>query len=150
MLTSEYCGAGKSRVLPWGWNEQNVCEQGEVDWHMGWLEWRQHRLPLIGFEAACGGHTPCGERARIVVLNALGDTGLRHLALLLQDIPRSCKLDSQLNYVDVPRAPLELAAGQVAEQVGRVPDLAALGRLVREAQLSAGAVRLAAVTDGAA
>jgi hypothetical protein len=37
----------------------------------------------------------------VVVLNALGDTGLRYLALLLQDIPRSCKLDSQLNYVDV-------------------------------------------------
>jgi hypothetical protein len=82
-------------------------------------------LPLIGFEAACGGQTPCGERARIVVLNALGDTGLRYLALLLQGIPRSCKLDSQLNYVDVPLAALELAAVQVGEQVARVPDLAA-------------------------
>ncbi|WP_296266207.1 MULTISPECIES: chemotaxis protein CheW [unclassified Pseudomonas] len=111
------------------------CERGAVDWHMGWLDWRQHRLPLIGFEAACGGHTPCGERARIVVLNALGDTGLRYLALLLQGIPRSCKLDSQLNYVDVPLASLELAAVQVAEQVVRVPDLAGLERLVRDAQL---------------
>ncbi len=62
------------------------------------IDWRQQRLPLIGFEAACGGETPCGERARVVVLNAF-DTGLRYLALLLQDIPRSCKLDSQLNYV---------------------------------------------------
>ncbi|WP_028693546.1 chemotaxis protein CheW [Pseudomonas cremoricolorata] len=114
---------------------QLSCEQGALDWHMGWLDWRQQRLPLIGFEAACGGHTPCGERARIVVLNALGDTGLRYLALLLQGIPRSCKLDSQLNYVDVPLAALELAAVQVAEQVVRVPDLAALERLVRDAQL---------------
>ncbi|MFK3772524.1 chemotaxis protein CheW [Pseudomonas sp. NPDC089406] len=115
-----------------------ACEEGEVDWHMGWVDWRQQRLPLIGFEAACGGHTPCGERARVVVLNALGDTGLRYLALLLQGIPRSCKLDSQLNYVDVPLATLEMAAVQVGEQVARVPDLAGLERLVRDAQLQPG------------
>ncbi|WP_444757274.1 chemotaxis protein CheW [Pseudomonas sp. A014] len=112
-----------------------VCELHEPAWHMGWIAWRQQCLPLIGFEAACGGETPCGERARIVVLNALGDTGLRYLALLLQGIPRSCKLDSQLNYVDVPLGALELAAVQVGEQVARVPDLAALERLVRDADL---------------
>lgn len=116
-----------------------VCERFALDWHMGWLDWRQQRLPLIGFEAACGGQTPCGERARIVVLNALGDTGLRYLALLLQGIPRSCKLDSQLNYVDVPLGPFELAAVQVGEQVAHVPDLAALERLVRDADLQPGA-----------
>lgn len=112
-----------------------ACEPGEPGWHLGWVDWRQQRLPLVGFEAACGGHTPCGERARIVVLNALGDTGLRYLALLLQDIPRSCKLDSQLNYVDVALGRLELAAVQVGEQVARVPDLAGLERMVRDAQL---------------
>ena len=112
-----------------------VCERHEPSWHMGWIDWRQQCLPLIGFEAACGGETPCGERARIVVLNALGDTGLRYLAVLLQGIPRSCKLDSQLNYVDVPLGAMELAAVQVGDQVARVPDLAALERLVRDADL---------------
>ncbi|AUF94559.1 hypothetical protein PS623_03750 [Pseudomonas fluorescens] len=111
------------------------CQIGEPNWHLGWLDWRQQRLPLIGFEAACGGQTVCGARARIVVLNALGDTGLRYLALLLQGIPRACKLDSQLNYVDVPLNALELAAVQVGEQVARVPDLVALERMVREAAL---------------
>ncbi|MBV4539206.1 MULTISPECIES: chemotaxis protein CheW [Pseudomonas] len=111
------------------------CQIGEPRWHLGWIDWRQQRLPLIGFEAACGAETVCGERARIVVLNALGDTGLRYLALLLQDIPRSCKLDSQLNYVDVPLSELELAAVQVAEQVARVPDLVGLERMVRDADL---------------
>ncbi|MDZ3994107.1 chemotaxis protein CheW [Pseudomonas sp. Teo4] len=111
------------------------CERSEPSWHLGWIDWRQQHLPLIGFEAACGGETPCGERARIVVLNALGDTGLRYLAVLLQDIPRSCKLDSQLNYVDVALGSLELAAVQVGEQVARVPDLGALERLVRDAEL---------------
>ncbi|WP_054900315.1 chemotaxis protein CheW [Pseudomonas sp. NBRC 111131] len=112
-----------------------LCQPGELPWHLGWIDWRRQHLPLIGFEAACGGQTPCGERARIVVLNALGDTGLRYLAVLLQDIPRSCKLDSQLNYVDVPLGSLELAAVQVGEQVARVPDLVGLERLVRDAQL---------------
>ena len=110
-----------------------ACEPGEPGWHLGWVDWRQQRLPLVGFEAACGGHTPCGERARIVVLNALGDTGLRYLALLLQGIPRSCKLDSQLNYVDVALGRLELAAVQVGEQVARVPDLPGLEQLLQTA-----------------
>ncbi|MBF8778870.1 chemotaxis protein CheW [Pseudomonas fulva] len=109
----------------------SIPEAGQAQWHLGWLDWRQRRLPLIGFEAACGGHTPWGERSRIVVLNALGDTGLRYLALLLQGMPRSCKLDSQLSYVDVPLADLELAAVQVGDQVARVPDLVGLERLVR-------------------
>ena len=50
-------------------------------------------------------------------------------------IPRSCKLDSQLNYVDVALGRLELAAVQVGEQVARVPDLVGLERLVRDAEL---------------
>ncbi len=103
------------------------------DWHLGWIDWRNQRLPLISFEAACGGSTQVGERARIVVLNSLGDSRLRFMALLVQGIPRSCKLDSQLNYVDVPLAPLELAAVQVGELVARVPDLVALERLLLEA-----------------
>ncbi|MNC76311.1 hypothetical protein D3C75_1280090 [compost metagenome] len=50
--------------------------------------------------------------------------------MLVQGIPRSCKLDSQLNYVDVPLAALEMAAVQVGEQVARVPDLPALEQLL--------------------
>lgn len=102
-------------------------------WLLGWIDWRSQRLPLLSFEAACGGQTQVGERARIVVLNALGDTPRRFFALLVQGIPRTCKLDSQLNYVDVPLAPLELAAVQVGEQVARVPDLPGLEQLLQTA-----------------
>ncbi|OLS61120.1 chemotaxis protein CheW [Pseudomonas putida] len=101
-------------------------------WLLGWIDWRGQRLPLLSFEAACGGQTRVGERARIVVLNALGGTSRSFFALLVQGIPRSCKLDSQLNYVDVPLAELELAAVQVGEQVARVPDLVALEKLLPE------------------
>ncbi|MFD2643885.1 chemotaxis protein CheW [Pseudomonas japonica] len=99
-------------------------------WLLGWIDWRGQRLPLLSFEAACGGQTQVGERARIVVLNALGGTTRSFFALLVQGIPRSCKLDSQLNYVDVPLGELELAAVQVGEQVARVPDLVALEKLL--------------------
>lgn len=106
---------------------------GQPAWLLGWIDWRSQRLPLLSFEAACGAQTHIGERARIVVLNALGDTPRRFFALLVQGIPRSCKLDSQLNYVDVPLAPLELAAVQVGEQVARVPDLPGLEQLLQTA-----------------
>ncbi|AMA47415.1 chemotaxis protein CheW [Pseudomonas monteilii] len=111
----------------------DLLEHGQAEWHLGWLTWRQQRLPLIGFEAACGGTTPVGAWTKVVVLNALGDTGLRHLAILLQGLPRSCRLDSQLNYVDVPLAPLELAAVQVGDVIARVPDLPTLERRVIDA-----------------
>jgi len=101
-------------------------------WLLGWIDWRSQRLPLLSFEAACGGQVQVGERARIVVLNALGGTSRSFFALLVQGIPRSCKLDSQLNYVDVPLGEFELAAVQVGEQVARVPDLVALEKLLPE------------------
>lgn len=63
-------------------------------------------------------HSPAHRAGTRGGAQCLGDTGLRYLALLLQDIPRSCKLDSQLNYVDVALGRLELAAVQVGEQVG--------------------------------
>lgn len=107
----------------------------QPQWMLGWIEWRNQRLPLLSFEAACGGQVQVGERARIVVLNALGGSRLRFIALLVQGIPRSCKLDSQLNYVDVPLAALELAAVQVGDQVARVPDLAGLEHLLEDAGL---------------
>jgi chemosensory pili system protein ChpC len=91
---------------------------------------------LLSFESACGNKTVIGERARIVILNALGGRPeLKFIALLVQGIPRSYKLDSQLSYVDVPLCPLEQAAVQVGEQVAKVPDLLALEELLVSAGL---------------
>ena len=105
-------------------------------WYLGLVTWRERQIPLLSFESACGQKIVIGERARIVILNALGGRPeLKFIALLVQGIPRSCKLDSQLNYVDVALGSLELAAVQVGEQVARVPDLIGLERLVRDADL---------------
>lgn len=100
-------------------------------WYLGLVSWRDRQIPLLSFESACGGKTVIGDRARIVVLNALGGRpNLKFIALLVQGIPRSHKLDSQLSYVDVPLCTLEKAAVQVAEQVAKVPDLLGLEALL--------------------
>ena len=73
-----------------------------------------------------------GERARIVILNTLGgDPDFKFMAMVIQGIPRSYKVDSQLSFVDVPLCPLERAAVQVGDHVAKIPDLLALERLVR-------------------
>ena len=105
-------------------------------WHLRQITWRDHQLPLISFEAACGSPIVIGERARIVVLNTLGgDPRLKFIAMVVQGIPRSYRLDSQLSFVDVPLCPLERAAVQVGDHVAKIPDLLALERLVRGASV---------------
>ncbi|NUT86688.1 chemotaxis protein CheW [Pseudomonas corrugata] len=105
-------------------------------WFLGWVTWRERQIPLLSFESACDQKTVIGERARIAVLNALGGRAeLKFIALLVQGIPRSYKLDSQLSYVDVPLCGLEQAAVQVGEHVAKVPDLLALEELVIAAGL---------------
>jgi chemosensory pili system protein ChpC len=103
---------------------------GAPAWHLGMIVWRELQIPLVSFEAACGGRPVVGERARIVVLNCLSDGPLQFMAMLIQGVPRSCKVDSQLSYVDVPLAPLELAAVQISDRVARIPDLDGLEQLL--------------------
>jgi chemosensory pili system protein ChpC len=103
---------------------------GQPAWHLGQIGWRDQSLPLLDFEAACGAPVVRGEGARIVILNAIGDSDRRFIALLIQGIPRSCRLDAQLSYVDLPLARFELAAVQVGEVVARVPDIEGLEELL--------------------
>lgn len=105
-------------------------------WYLGRVTWRDQQIPLLSFESACASKIVIGERARIVILNALGGRpDLKFIALLVQGIPRSYKLDSQLSYVDVPLCALEQAAVQIGEQVAKVPDLLALEELLVSAGL---------------
>ncbi|VVQ15566.1 hypothetical protein PS918_05875 [Pseudomonas fluorescens] len=106
-------------------------------WYLGRVTWRNRQIPLLSFESACGNKIVIGERVRIVILNALGGRPeLKFIAMLVQGIPRSYKLDSQLSYVDVPLCSLEQAAVQVADQVAKVPDLLALEELLVNAGLT--------------
>jgi chemosensory pili system protein ChpC len=112
------------------------AESGAPEWYLGPISWRQRTLPLLSFEAACGGRTRVGGRARIVVLNALGGRDdLKFIALLTQGIPRSCKVDNQLSYVDVPLNDLELAAVQIGDTIAKIPDLVGLEQWLVDAGL---------------
>ena len=103
---------------------------GAPVWHLGMIVWRELQILLVSFEAACGAPVVVSEDARIVVLNCLSDGPLQFMAILIQGVPRSCKVDSQLSYVDVPLAELELAAVQISDRVAKVPDLEGLERLL--------------------
>jgi chemosensory pili system protein ChpC len=116
--------------------QQGTFDLDSPPWYLGLVTWRDRQIPLISFESACGQKIVMGERARIVILNALGGRPeLKFIGLLVQGIPRSYKLDSQLSYVDVPLCALEQAAVQVGEQVAKVPDLLALEELLVSAGL---------------
>lgn len=105
--------------------------EGAPDWLLGTLAWRDLQLPLLSFERASGGSLQIGGEARVAVLNTLdGGGGLKFIALLVQGIPRSLRVDDELQRALVPLAPLELDAVQLVEGVAKIPDLQALERLL--------------------
>lgn len=106
-------------------------------WDLGDITWRGRPLPLVSFEAACGQPLPSGERVRIAVMHGIGPR-LPFFGLLLQGIPRIFKADSQLSYIDVPLASLELAAVLAGNDVARVPDLDTLAEVILRGRFSAG------------
>ncbi|KAF1055953.1 MAG: hypothetical protein GAK44_00326 [Pseudomonas delhiensis] len=102
-------------------------QAGLPSWYLGQVAWRDLRLPLLSFEAACGGHCEAGPGARVVVINALGGRSqVKFLALLVQGIPRSVKIGPELAPLAVELAPLELAAVSVGGEPARIPDLVGL------------------------
>ncbi len=100
---------------------------GLPQWYLGQVAWRDLRLPLLSFEAASSGEQQpvLGSSARVVVINALGGRPhVKFLALLVQGIPRSVRLDANLASTAAPLAALELAAVDIGGETARIPDLA--------------------------
>lgn len=98
-------------------------------WYLGELEWRDLRLPLLSFETASSGAPApaAASGARFAVINAIGGRAtLKFFALLVQGIPRPCKLDSSLAPAGAPLAALELDSAVVDGEVARIPDLIGL------------------------
>lgn len=116
---------------------QNVYKvANSPNWFIGQIAWRDLRLPLMSFEAACGDLTATSTNARVVVINALGGRPkVRFIALLVQGIPRAAKIGPELDYADVALSPLEMAAVEVAGQVVKIPDLMALEQKLADAGL---------------
>ncbi|MCO6056365.1 chemotaxis protein CheW [Pseudomonas sp. MOB-449] len=110
--------------------------QGQPSWLLGQVAWRDLRLPLLSFEAAAGGETRVGTGARVAVLNALGGRPhVKFIALLLQGIPRSLKLEADLPRANAPLSVLELDAVQLGTDTAKIPDLVALEQMLADAGL---------------
>ena len=109
---------------------------GMPAWFLGQIAWRDLRLPLLSFEAASDGQAQVGAGARVAVINALGGRPkVKFIALLVQGIPRSIKVDGELARADQPLAPLELEAVAWGEDILKIPDLVALEQKLADAGL---------------
>lgn len=105
-------------------------------WFLGQVPWRDLQLPLLSFEAASNGQPQIGPGVRVAVLNALGGRDqVKFIALLVQGIPRSLKVDGHLARANEPLAPLELDAVQLGEAVVKIPDLIGLEQKLADAGL---------------
>ena len=111
--------------------------EGMPEWFLGQIAWRDLRLPLLSFEAACGGQAQVASGARVAVINALGGRPkVKFIALLVQGIPRSMKVDGNLQRASgAALAPLELDAVQLGEAVVKIPDLIGLEQKLADAGL---------------
>ena len=110
--------------------------QGTPSWFLGQVPWRDLTLPLLSFEAASDGHPETGPGARVAVLNALGGRDhVKFIALLVQGIPRSIKVEPSLARSDVALAPLELEAVNLGDVEARIPDMVALEQKLADAGL---------------
>jgi len=60
------------------------------DWLVGWLSWRDRKVPLISFEVASGRKIPAHVQGnRIAVLNTLNSNPrVPYIAVMIQDIPK--------------------------------------------------------------
>ncbi|MDH1263008.1 chemotaxis protein CheW [Pseudomonas sp. GD03944] len=109
---------------------------GMPDWFLGQVAWRDLRLPLLSFEAASGGQAQTGAGARVAVINALGGRPkVKFIALLVQGIPRSIKVGTDLVRADAALAPLELDAVSFGDDVAKIPDLIGLEQMLADAGL---------------
>ncbi len=111
--------------------------QGMPAWFLGQVQWRDLSLPLLSFEAASSGEPqPVGSAARVAVLNAVGGRDhVKFIALLVQGIPHSIKVDASLARADVELAPLELDAVNLGDVQARIPDLVGLEQKLADAGL---------------
>ncbi|BFN25856.1 cheW-like domain protein [Pseudomonas sp. SCT] len=111
--------------------------QGMPAWFLGQVQWRDLNLPLLSFEAASNGQAqPVSNTARVAVLNAVGGRDhVKFIALLVQGIPHSIKVDASLARADVALAPLELDAVNLGDVQARIPDLVGLEQKLADAGL---------------
>lgn len=111
--------------------------ENSPNWLLGQIRWRDLNLPLLSFEAASNDAAVVTERARVVIVNAIGGRPkFRFFALLIQGIPRSVRIETDLlSEQSEMLLPLELDAVIIDGEIAKIPDLAALEQKLADLDL---------------
>jgi len=111
--------------------------ENSPNWLLGQIRWRDLNLPLLSFESASTDTVVRTERARVVIINAIGGRPkFRYFALLLQGIPRSVRIEENLlSEQGETLLPLELDAVSIDGEIARIPDLVALEQKLADLDL---------------
>lgn len=102
--------------------------ENSPNWLLGQVSWRDLNVPLLSFESASSDAAVITERARVVIVNAIGGRPkFRFFALLIQGIPRSVRIEADLlSEQNETLLPLELDAVNIDGEIAKIPDLVAL------------------------
>ena len=67
------------------------------EWFLGYIDWREKRVPIISFEAVSGGEiSTVKKNSRIAVLNTLnGNTQIPYVGIVSQGIPSLAIVNEQ-------------------------------------------------------
>lgn len=78
--------AAVAEIIPY---QQMDSAENAPDWFLGYLNWRDRRLPVVSIEAASNGETgKIHKNCRIAILNTLnGNSQLPYIAIIMQGLP---------------------------------------------------------------
>lgn len=94
--------AAVAEVIPYS---EAISVEDAPDWLVGFINWRDRRIPLVMFEIASDGHPGRAHKGcRIAVLNTLnGNNDLPYIAVLMQGLPSLQVVRSNMiQYADRP------------------------------------------------
>lgn len=99
------------------------------NWLLGYVEWNEHQIPALSFEALCGQSMPArSRRSRLIVINSVGvhmENGL--YAVLSQGHPHLAMLgEYALEHETDKHESVELCKVRIGNTHAVIPDLEAI------------------------
>lgn len=106
--------------------KDTAVEDDRPMWFKGYMEWREHNIPLVSYEAI--NDEPFegrGQNKRIVVLNGLAKSSMPFFALIAQGVPKSLRIVKEDIVQDKnhDNGPMEQMGVFVAGEPAVIPDL---------------------------
>lgn len=97
--------AAVAEVIPFS---QPLAIEDAPDWLLGYINWRERRVPLIMYESASDGNAGSIHKGcRVAVLNTLnGNNDLPYIAIVMQSLPSlQIVRANTIQYADRPAMP---------------------------------------------